>query len=83
MGGEEIQLLTVLNPIHPQNEWYAAEWLFDDDEAAEEPCAERTIIHPPTVLAGLIVAQLTLFARQLPMRKNLRMHLRTMQFVAD
>ncbi len=83
MGGEEIQLLTLLNPINPNNEWYSADWLFDDDEGSDDPCAEPRIIHPPTVLAGWILTQLTLFARQLPIRNNLRANLRTMQFVVD
>lgn len=75
IGGQEIHLLA-FNPCDPNDiEWYEREYLFDDDAAAELPCAERTVIHPPVLLAGLIIAQITAFANGRTFTTDLRMHL--------
>lgn len=82
IGGEELQLLAC-NPCDPDEvEWYGGE-LFDDEAMAELPCAERTVIHPPIVLSGLIVAQITAFARGRTPKRDLRMHLGSMQFLSS
>jgi hypothetical protein len=83
LGGEQLHLLTV-DPNDPTEvENYESEWLFADEEAEDLPCAARTVIGPPIVLAGLLVHQVTLFYRQLPMKRYIDMHLRTTQFVAE
>jgi molybdopterin/thiamine biosynthesis adenylyltransferase len=79
IGGEQIQLLT-LNPSEFDEIDAYEQWLFPDEEAAELPCAARTVIHPPTVLAGLMVAQLTLFARKEQPKANIMAALKQMQF---
>lgn len=81
IGGEQLQLLS----LHPSDfeaiDGYEADWLFSDEEAAPLPCAARTVIHPPTVLAGLVIANLTLFARDLAFRPNIIAHLRSTDFL--
>lgn len=80
IGGERAQLFT-LNPFDHQAGEFYSQWLFDDSEAAPLPCAERTVIHPPVVLAGLMIGQLTRFARELPATPFIDSHLRVPQFV--
>lgn len=80
IGGEQLQLLT-LHPSDPDEIESYEQWLFPDDEAAELPCAARTVIHPPTVLAGLIIANLTLMSREEAFRKNITVHLKTTDFL--
>ncbi|HVO86207.1 MAG TPA: ThiF family adenylyltransferase [Candidatus Binatia bacterium] len=81
IGGEQMQLLT-LNPFDIDAiEYYEKTWLFPDEEGAELPCAARTVIHPPVVLAGHIIAQLTRFARDLPTRQYIDVHVGTTQFI--
>ena len=80
IGGEQLQLLT-LNPSDIDEIEAYEQWLFPDSESAELPCAARTVIHPPTVLAGLMVAQLTLFMREEKPKANIIAHLKAMQFV--
>lgn len=75
IGGEALQLLTVL-PSWPDAYKYEA-WLFSEDRVAPLPCTERAVIHPAIVLAGNIVSHLTLTFRQLPLRKNVRLELKT------
>jgi hypothetical protein len=82
IGGEQLQLLTVHPADFEEAERYQ-KWLFPDEEAAKLPCAARTVIHPLTVLAGLMVAQLTLFARGEPLKTNIRAHLKSMQFLTN
>ncbi len=79
IGGEQFQLLS-LNPSDFDAQAEYEQWLFPDEEAAELPCAARTVIHPPTTLAGLMVAQLTLFIRKESYRSNIMSDLKTMQF---
>ncbi|MCL2869217.1 ThiF family adenylyltransferase [Candidatus Saccharibacteria bacterium] len=81
IGGEQLQLLTVLPSDVAAVDHYKQFWLFDDSEAASLPCAARTVIHPPTVLAGLIIANLTRFVRQLEIDSSIICHLKTMQFL--
>jgi len=81
IGGEQFQLLSVRPADFNECEMYE-KWLFPDEEAADLPCAARTVIHPPTVLAGLMVAQLTLFYRKETIKTNICCHLKTMQFQA-
>lgn len=82
IGGEQLQLLT-LNPSDPDAIEAYEHWLFPDSEASELPCAARTVIHPPTVLAGLMVAQLTLFLREEKPKGNIMAHLKAMNFVVN
>jgi molybdopterin/thiamine biosynthesis adenylyltransferase len=83
MGGEEIQLFS-LNPCDLDLiEFYGTNWLFPDEEGSTLPCAARTVIHPPLVLAGLIIAQLTRFARELALKRMICVHVREMQLLAN
>lgn len=82
IGGERLQLLT-LNPSDIDAADKYEQWLFPDSEAAPLPCAERTVIHPPTVLAGLMIAQLTLYLRDEVPKANLMFDLKTMQFTTS
>ncbi len=69
IGGEQFQLHT-LDPLdYDYAETYEGTWLFDDGEASPLPCTARTVIHPAVVLAGLMVNQLTRFARQLELKR--------------
>lgn len=79
IGGENLQLLT-LNPSDIDAIDVYSKWIFPDSEGAALPCAARTVIHPPTVLAGLMVAQLTLFLREERPKANIRANLKTMFF---
>lgn len=79
IGGEELQLLTFNPADFDRVEEYEDDWLFPDSEGATLPCSARTTIQTPVVLAGLMIAQLTLFARGLNTKANIRMHLRAMQ----
>lgn len=81
IGGEQLQLLS-LNPSDFDSVESYEKWLFSDEEGAQLPCAERTVIHPPTVLAGLMVANLTLFIRELQYPANIMANLKDMQFHA-
>lgn len=82
MGGEETRVLS-LNPCDIDQITRYEDWLFPDGDAAQLPCAARTVIHPPTVLAGVMVSNLTLFARGERPKESISMHLRTMQFVVS
>jgi molybdopterin/thiamine biosynthesis adenylyltransferase len=81
IGGEQLELYSVQLKNLEEMESYEAHRLFDDKEAAPLPCAARTVIHPPTVLAGLTVAQLTLFARNVSLTPAMLVHLKSMQFI--
>lgn len=82
IGGEQLQLLT-LNPSDIDAIELYEQWLFSDDDASPLPCAARTVIHPPTVLAGLMVAQLTLFLREETPKANIIAHLKAMNFMTS
>ncbi len=82
IGGEQLQLLT-LNPSDFDEIEFYEKWFFPDNEAAELPCAARTVIHPAGLLANLMVAQLTLFLRKEPYKANIMAHLKTMQFTTS
>ena len=77
IGGEQLHLLS-LNPSDIDGIEAYEKCLFPDAEAAELPCAARTVIHPPTVLAGLMVAQLTLLLRELPFKATCMANLNAM-----
>lgn len=81
IGGEQMTLLTVEPNDLDAVEYYEQNWLFPDEEGAELPCAARTVIHPPVVLAGHIVAQLTRFARDLPTMPYVDIHVGATQFI--
>lgn len=82
LGGEQMQLFT-LDPNNIEDiEFYENSWLFPDEEGSPLPCAARTVIHPPVVLAGHIVAQLTRFARGLPQKRYIDVHTGAAQFIA-
>ena len=79
IGGEQWELIT-LDPSHESDcRWYEENKLFDDSEAAQLPCAARTVIHPPVTLAGHMVSHLTLYARNLEYKKCVTCHMRTSQ----
>jgi len=80
MGGEEIALLT-LNPSDLDAGTFYTGWLFDDKDGAQLPCAARTVIHPPVVLAGHIIAQLTRFARQLETARYIGVNTKETQLI--
>lgn len=70
IGGENYQLFSV-NPCDPDSfGFYESAWLFPDSEGSDLPCSERTVIHTPLVLAGLIAAHLTQYYRGLPVRPH-------------
>lgn len=77
MGGEQIELYCC-RPCDPDDIESYEDSLADDDEIEPLPCAERTVIHPPVVVAGMAIAQLTRFVRELPLEDFLSWHLRTM-----
>lgn len=82
IGGEQIQLFTA-NPSDIDEITFYQGWLFDDSEGAELPCAARTVIGPPVTLAGMIITQLTRFARGLPTKRFVNMHVRESQLIAS
>ena len=83
LGGEQMQLFT-LNPFDLETvEFYEENWLFADEEGTPLPCAARTVIHPPMVLAGHIVAQITRLARGLPTRRYIDVHVGATQFIVQ
>lgn len=78
IGGENYQLLT-LEPSNYDQQVAYERWLFDDSEGATLPCGQRTNIHTPYVLAGHMVAQLTVFARGLETKANIQGNLKSSQ----
>jgi len=80
MGGEQVSLFS-LNPSDIDAGEFYSGWLFDDEDGAPLPCAARTVIHPPIVLAGLIIAQLTRFARGLETKRYIDFHTKTTQLI--
>jgi molybdopterin/thiamine biosynthesis adenylyltransferase len=83
IGGEQFELYS-LCPCDPkESQTYEDNWLVSDEQTLELPCAARTVIHPPVVLAGEVVAHLTRFYRQLPVNQFLVGHLRTDQFITE
>lgn len=81
IGGEQIQLFTA-NPSDLDEIAFYEGWLFEDSEGSTLPCAARTVIGPPVTLAGLIITQLTRFARGLPTKRNISMHVKDTQIFA-
>jgi len=82
MGGEMLQVLS-LNPSDPADvEFYEETWLFPDSDASALPCAERTIIGPPLVVAGVVATQVARIARGLPVMRNTQIHLGETQLFA-
>lgn len=81
IGGEEVQLFTA-NPSNLDDIDFYESWLFEDSEGSPLPCAARTVIGPPVALAGMIIAQLTRFARDLPTKRNISMQVRDSQLIA-
>lgn len=79
IGGESYQLLS-LNPSDYDRVQAYEQWLFPDEEAAELPCAARTVIHPAVELAAKMVAQLTLFAREEPIKANIMANMKSTQY---
>lgn len=82
IGGEEFQLFTV-NPSDIDDVTFYQGWLFDDSEGSPLPCAARTVIGPPVTLAGMIVTQLTRFARGLDAKRFANMHVKETQLIAS
>lgn len=80
IGGEQLQLLSLNPSDFDVAERYEQDWLFPDEEAAELPCAARTVIHPTQTLSGLMVANLTLFARDERYPANIIANLRKGKF---
>lgn len=78
IGGENYQLLT-LGPSDYDQKIAYEQWLFDDSEGAPLPCGQRTNIHTPYVLAGHMVAQLTVFARGLSTKANIQGNVKSSQ----
>lgn len=79
IGGEQMTLLA-LNPLDMDAvDTYEKDWLFPDGEGAPLPCAARTVIHPPVVLAGHMIAQLTRFARDMELKSYIDVHVREAQ----
>lgn len=82
IGGEETRLLCVA-PSDPDQIDRYERWLPDDSQASELPCAARTVIHPPLILAGRIITQLTRYARGLPPAFMVYDHVRESQIDAN
>jgi hypothetical protein len=80
IGGEAFGLYTLNPSVLDEIDAYE-NTLFSDEEAAQLPCAARTVIHPPTVLAGHIVANLTHFARGIASKSSFNAHLKSTQFL--
>jgi len=59
--------------VERQVKYYEDGWLFPDSKGAQLPCTARTVIHPPLLLSGLIIHQLTRFARGLPVLNHATM----------
>ncbi|HEX8227225.1 MAG TPA: ThiF family adenylyltransferase [Candidatus Saccharimonadales bacterium] len=79
IGEERLQLLTLNPSVDAEMEAYLNPWMFPQDEGMPLPCAARTCIHPPTVLAGLVVTQLTLYMREEKPKENIMFNLKAMQ----
>ncbi len=80
IGGEQWELITIDPSLESDCRWYEANKLFDDADAAQLPCAARTVIHPPVTLAGHMVSHLTQYARELESKKCVTCHMRTSQY---
>jgi hypothetical protein len=72
IGGEHFTLLTV-EPF--DGDWYEADWLFDDEEAAELPCTLRAVVYPAVALGAEIAALLAGWSRGEIVPKRLDHHL--------
>lgn len=82
IGGGQFQLFTI-NPSDIDDVDFYHDWLFDDSEGSPLPCAARTVIGPPVTLAGLSITQLTRFARGLPTKRFINMHVKETQLIAS
>lgn len=82
IGGEQFQLFAI-NPSDIDDVTFYQSWLFDDSEGSPLPCAARTVIGPPVTLAGMIVTQLTRFARGLDAKRFANMHVKETQLIAS
>jgi molybdopterin/thiamine biosynthesis adenylyltransferase len=83
IGGEQLELYSLIPCDPKESQMYEENWLVSDEQTLELPCAARTVIHPPVVLAGEVVAHLTRFYRQLPVNHFLIGHLKTDQFITE
>jgi molybdopterin/thiamine biosynthesis adenylyltransferase len=83
IGGEQFELYSLAPYDLEASQAYEDNWLVSDEQTLELPCAARTVIHPPIVLAGEVVAHLTRFYRELPVNRFLVGHLRTDQFITE
>jgi molybdopterin/thiamine biosynthesis adenylyltransferase len=83
IGGEQYQLLTLNPSDFDAAQTYQQHWLFPDEEAAELPCAARTVIHPAAELAAKMVAHITLFARGEHPKANIIANMKSMQFLTS
>ena len=82
IGGEQLELITLSPSDFDAVNAYESGDLFADEDALPLPCAARTTVHTPLVLDGLILANLTLFARGLPTQPRTIIQLKTMQFIS-
>lgn len=82
IGGEQWSLLTLNPSDFDQIERYE-QTLFSDEDASPLPCAARTVIHPPAVLAGHMVANLTQFARGIRPKESISAHLLAVQYLVS
>lgn len=80
IGGEQWELISIDPSSEDDSSWYERNKLFDDSEAAQLPCAARTVIHPPVALSGHMIGNLTLFARGLSYKRMVACHMQTTQY---
>lgn len=81
IGGEAYALFTLNPSVWEEIESYENNAMFSDEEAAQLPCAARTVIHPPMGLTEKIIGNLTLFARDLPCKSSINAHCKTTQMI--
>ncbi len=82
IGGEVLTLFTFSPTESKSRKYYVENWMFGDDKATSAPCGGRNIIGPPTVLAGMIAHQLTLWHRGMSFERHIQFHLKDRIFTA-
>jgi hypothetical protein len=79
IGGEQLQMIAFSPSEYAVRKVYEKDWLFSDEESIGAVCGLKSIMGPPTVLAGLMAHTLTLWQRGLSYPYNQIFSLRSMR----
>jgi hypothetical protein len=78
-GRMSAEVIRVLAADHPATDGSYAETLFEASEAFAGSCTARSTIYSASIAAGLMVAQMTRWLRQLPVDTDVTLNLLSME----